>query len=580
MESTTKKADNNAVINDFNEFTAILIATLISSIIIPFTATISGVKMLDSEVLHLPYDFITFCRFSNLCIIATLTATLLYFLKYVLYFNFLKKLYISSLYIFTWTLTLVEYFCISKFQLSICPAMIYILGDVNNTSEISSFFELYFNIGTIFSIFLTVMSAWAIWIYSSKISYYLVKFKSIFISCFIILICISLTGDKIGGLSASTPIHKLFYSINHGRKVAKYISKISDKITNDVKIISDKSDTPYIVFVIGESESKHFMGLYNKKYNTTPLSQKLIDSNNLFAFTDSISMKSITALSLPLLLSFMENANESVDISKFDSIIDVFKKANYQTFWISNHEKITKDLSYATCLAYKCNHYAFTSKIPTGAEELPQLCSKDEAVLKPLDDYLSNYCDNNGKNFFVIHLMGSHASYKDRYPDSFNKFKSTDVKEEKLNENQKEKLSYYLNSVLYTDHILNEIITRFKAHDAIMVYVPDQGEELWQDGFIGHAPTNISKYMVEIPMLIWVSNSYKQKRPDNISRIQNSLNEPFMTDNLAHLLLDLANIETTQYDSSKSVINKNYISRPRIINGLKYEDLRPKNNSN
>ena len=557
---------------EIKELIAIIIATLISSICIPLTSTIYGVKMLDSEVMHLPYDFLSFCKFSNLCIIAILTGIILYLLKYILYFKILKKIYIFFLYIFTWILTFTEYFCISKFQLSICPAMIYILGDVNNGSEISSFFELYFDFGTVFGIIITVLMAWLIWKYSENITKIVTKYKYIFLSGFLILIVVTLKGEKIGGLSASTPFQKLFYSINHGRKVAKYISKISENITNNVNILSDNSDTPYIIFVIGESESKHFMGLYNQKYNSTPLCQKLVDSNNMFVFKDVISMKSITALSLPLLLSFMENANEEIDISKFDSIIDVFNKANYKTFWISNHEKITKDLSYATCLAYKCSYNAFTSKIPTGAEELPQLVSKDVAVLKPLDDFLANKVDK--KNFFVIHIMGSHATYKDRFPDNFEFFKAKDIKEDKLDEKQRTILASYLNSVYYTDYILNEIISRFKEKDAILIYVPDHGEELWQGGFIGHAPTNISKYMVEIPMLIWASDKYQQNRPENITNIKNSINKPFMTDNLVHILLDLAKIETSQYNASKSVINKDFVPRERIINKTKYEELR------
>ena len=122
---------------------------------------------------------------------------------------------------------------------------------------------------------------------------------------------------------------------------------------------------------------------------------------------------------------------------------------------------------------------------------------------------------------------------------------------------------------------MNEIINRFKDKDAILVYISDHGEEMWQAGFVGHGPSNVSKYMVEIPFLIWVSDSYKEKRPNNIARIQNSLNKPFMTDNLVHVLLDLAGIETKQYDATKSVINEKYIPRERIVvDGLKYEALR------
>ena len=132
-----------------------------------------------------------------------------------------------------------------------------------------------------------------------------------------------------------------------------------------------------------------------------------------------------------------------------------------------------------------------------------------------------------------------------------------------------------MNTIYYTDYIINEIISRFADKDAIMVYVSDHGEEMWQSGFVGHGPTSVSKYMIEIPFLIWVSDKFKEKRLEKIQSIKESINKPFMTDNLTHVMLDLANIETKQYDPTKSVINQAYKVRDRIvINGLKYEDLR------
>ena len=48
-----------------------------------------------------------------------------------------------------------------------------------------------------------------------------------------------------------------------------------------------------------------------------------------------------------------------------------------------------------------------------------------------------------------------------------------------------------------------------------------------------------------------------------------------MTDKLVQVILDLAKIETKQYDATKSVINKAYIPRERVVvNGIKYEELR------
>lgn len=557
------------------ELTAIIIATLISSVCIPTIATIKGIERLEDEIMHLPYNYASLGSFSNLCVIAIASGLLLFLLGYLFYFKGLKNIYYKAIYSLTWFLTLIECFCLIKFELSISPAMISIMGDTDNAAEIRSFFELYFDWMSFFGVLLLIASAWALWHWAEKICDFVMKYKKTFIAIFILLIIFAKTGHKIGGGSASTPLQKTIYSLNHARKMSRIIQKMAEEKVNKVEILSDKSDVHSFIFIIGESGSRNMMGIYNKDYDSTPLCQRLVDSGNMFAFTDTISMKSVTALCIPPLLSFMDNESTTTDLSKFDSIVDVFSKANFQTYWVSNHEKLTRDMTYATMLGMKSNHYAHTAKISGCSEYVPWLCTKDEVILKPLDEYKEKYLGQSEKNFLAFHIMGSHARYVDRYPESFSKYKAEDVKDTRYDAKTRKGIAEYLNSIYYTDYILNEVISRFKEDDAILVYAPDHGEELGQGGFFGHGPTNISQYMVQIPLLIWVSDKYKEKRPENVKRIQKALNRPYMTDNLVHTIIDLAGITTKQFDATKSVVNEAFVIRDRIVaDGKKYEDLR------
>ena len=549
--------------------------TIISALAIPITTQIYGITNIPNEVLGLPNSFHSLGQFANLIITSLITGLLLGYISYLLYFEPLKKLYLVIMYLLMVFLTLVETFCLAKFGLAISPPMTAIMADTNNMTEITGFFETYFDFPTLAFIIILCTISWLIWHYSEKILNIIIKFKKIFIGIGILCVILALAGaHKIAGMTASPPIMKAIYCAKYWYKVKTSIAKLSSDI-NRVEIVSNKSDTDFIIFIIGESESRHFMGMYNPQYDSTPLCNKLIESGNMFAFTDTISMKSSTAQVMTPLLSFMENTTETTDLTKFDPIVDVFSKAGYQAFWISNHEKITKDLSYATYMSSRCNYSTFTSKSAGNVEHISRLCLKDEVILPVLDEYIKKQVPQKDKNLFCIQIMGSHIRYKDRVPENYNKFQYTDVKEDKLDDNQKKTVAEYLNTIYYTDYIINEILTRFADKDAMMIYVSDHGEEMWQSGFVGHGPTSVSKYMVDIPFLIWVSDKYKEKRPDNVQRIKNSLNKPFMTDSLVHVMLDLAGIETKQYDPTKSVINQAYKERDRIvINGMKYEVLR------
>lgn len=69
----------------------------------------------------------------------------------------------------------------------------------------------------------------------------------------------------------------------------------------------------------------------------------------------------------------------------------------------------------------------------------------DEALLP-----LLKTADPSKNNFIVIHIMGSHIYYNDRYPHEFSKWKKGP---------NPEGIEAYANSQLYTDWLLQQIYT-------------------------------------------------------------------------------------------------------------------------
>lgn len=108
--------------------------------------------------------------------------------------------------------------------------------------------------------------------------------------------------------------------------------------------------------------------------------------------------------------------------------------------------------------------------------------------------------------------------------------------------------------------------------DAIVIYVSDHGEEVYDSlDFMGHAEGMMSRNMIEIPMLIWVSEKFSAARPELTQRIAASVHRPYMTDDIIYTVLDIAGIETEDYHPSRSVINPAFdASRPRIYSGHIY----------
>lgn len=158
------------------------------------------------------------------------------------------------------------------------------------------------------------------------------------------------------------------------------------------------------------------------------------------------------------------------------------------------------------------------------------------------------------KCFTVIHLMGEHCTYKDRYPKSFAKF----TEQGEMGENRKIQAEYD-NAVLYNDIVINEIIQRFEDKDAVILYVPDHGEEVCEQGdYFGHYEGKASKYMMEVPMVFGTSNLFKEKHSVLEEKIAESISHPYMTDDMIHTLMDLAGVKTEEYDPAKSIINEKF----------------------
>ncbi|HEF4899786.1 TPA: sulfatase-like hydrolase/transferase, partial [Campylobacter lari] len=91
----------------------------------------------------------------------------------------------------------------------------------------------------------------------------------------------------------------------------------------------------------------------------------------------------------------------------------------------------------------------------------------------------------------VIQLMGTHFKYDRRYEKQFAKFTSKDIKRN-LDEKFKVNIANYANAVLYNDYFVNEIFNLFKDKEAIIVYISDHGESVYE--YRDRAEHNVAIY--------------------------------------------------------------------------------------
>ena len=179
-----------------------------------------------------------------------------------------------------------------------------------------------------------------------------------------------------------------------------------------------------------------------------------------------------------------------------------------------------------------------------------------DAALLPL---IEEVMDSNGlKTFYVINLIGSHIYYKDRYPEDFSKFNSEDyiVSYSHLSQGNRQKMAEYDNTILYNDSVVYEILKRFESKDAVVVYISDHGQDIFNSSndYAGHAINGnaVSEAAsVQIPLMVYTSQLFREKRPELQERIENSVNRPYRTDSIMYTIMDVAGVETVNGISYK-----------------------------
>ena len=193
-------------------------------------------------------------------------------------------------------------------------------------------------------------------------------------------------------------------------------------------------------------------------------------------------------------------------------------------------------------------------------------------------EYAKVYQRDDSCNLTIFHLIGQHTAYQDRYPSEKTVFTESDYKyRTNLTEYQRSVVAHYDNAVAYCDEVLKSIIDLYRDDDAIVIFLSDHGEEVYDyRDYAGrsHEPTitaNMAKYVYEVPFFIWMSDKYKKTHHDVVKSVERSIDKPFATDDLPHLLLDLAGIKCEMFDPSRSLLNEKYISLKRLIGESKQD---------
>lgn len=374
------------------------------------------------------------------------------------------------------------------------------------------------------------------------------------------------------------PIYRLVFSIYANTLTAKQVDKLI-ATADKVRVDSCSFTSPNIVLIIGESYNRHHSSQYGYVMPTAPRQTKLEHKGRLVKYTDVVSPWNLTSFVFKHIFS-LYTVGDKGEWCDYPLFPELFRKAGYHVTFITNQFlPKAKEAVYDFSGGFFLNNPKLSAaQFDTRNTELHQY---DEGLLEDYDKLQSQDTENN---LIIFHLLGQHVAYRQRSPKDRKNFNGDDYKELKpgLNARERQILADYDNAVLYNDSIVTEIVKKFENKDAIVIYVPDHGEECFEGDMhffcrmhSAKVDARLAHAEFDIPMWIWCSRKYIRQRPEIFREVMASRNKRYMTDALPHMLLYLAGIRCPEYKDRLNLLSPAYDeTRPRILkNSADYDKL-------
>lgn len=365
------------------------------------------------------------------------------------------------------------------------------------------------------------------------------------------------------------PIYRLMFSLYANRLAAKQVDRLL-ATSEHVSVESCDFRSPQIVLIIGESYNRHRSQLYGYQRPTTPRQLQRMQDSTLVAFTDVVAPWNLTSFVFKHMFSLhcIGDDGEWCDSPLFPQ---VFRKAGYHVKFLTNQflPKSGEEV-YDFSGGFFLNNPTLSRALFD--ERNSKLHRYDEGLLEDYDRMVAK--KRYPHQLTIFHLMGQHVDYRARFPmKTRRKFTPADYNRTDLSPQRQQINADYDNAVLYNDSVVDQIIRRFENENAIVIYVPDHGEECFNGSlpFYGRMHSadidyRLAREEFEIPFWIWASDEYRMTHPYGWKAIQEYHHRPLMTDALPHTLLFLGGIHSNYYRKDYDVLNAEYnTKRPRVL---------------
>lgn len=330
-------------------------------------------------------------------------------------------------------------------------------------------------------------------------------------------------------------------------------ARIDRKDNMSKLLLSHKPEAGVYVLVIGESQNRAHMQAYNYHRATTPWLDSMKNDKNMLLFTKAYSCHTHTVPTLLYALT-AKNQYNNIAVKNAVSVLEVAEAAGFETVWLSNQVKYSAWDTPVTSIAGEANQQKW---INSTLGESTNTDYFDGKLIEELEKIKIT-----DKMLIVMHLMGNHGSYEQRYPKAFEKYDG------------KNTIDKYDNSIIYNDYVMSQVYKRIRKIPNFkgLVYCSDHADAV--DKNLSHDAAQFDFDMTHIPLYIYLSDSYIQNNSAKYVSLEKQKNKLITNDLLFNLMLgvlgiNLNNIYEPNNDPTADTFDNNK-ERFKTLYGKKY----------
>ena len=377
------------------------------------------------------------------------------------------------------------------------------------------------------------------------------------------------------GIFYSTP-WRVVYSLKYEQLTVREVGRLAANM-QQLDAVPTDSGVPNIVLVIGESHNKHHSAVYGYSLPTTPWQSEMERQGLMVKMTDAVTPWNVTSSVFKEMMSThsCDQPGQWTDGVLFPALM---RKAGYRVGFLSNQ-------------FYKTNRQTaanYNGSFFLNSQPFDSLCFDyrnrkhyvyDIGLLREMPG-AQDTC-----SFVILHLLGQHQPYDERLTKQGHIFSAKDVKRKDLSAGERKVVADYDNATRENDRVLKAVYERYRDHEAVIIYVADHGEEVY-DGNIGmfgrnHMAEPTPQIMwaeFEVPLEFFLTPVIEKRRPWIGRALREAQAKPFGTDDLAHLVLRLGGVKTRYYDSERGLMSSHFSPRTSLVKGgvAMYEEIMSK----